>query len=322
MNSQTVLDTLKTISLCDSIVTTVLTINNAVNVANPITICTGDSIRVGSKIYFTAGTYVDTLLSSAGCDSIITSILTVLPKINSSIDSVNDLCENSTPIFLTATPLGGTWGGNGVNPVTGEFDPTIAGSGTQIITYTPLGVCPSIDSFSIVVFPSPLINYTFEDEECDKSDGSIDISITNGTPGYTYSWNTGDLTEDLTGLKQGIYGVTVTDSKNCKSTESISIINEVRDDCKYIAYVANIFSPDGNGENDVLYVQGSGIETLTFKIFNRWGNLVFESTNKTYGWNGEFKGEEVVVGAFVYFIEGTFINGETFDQKGTVTLIR
>ncbi|MFQ3336711.1 MAG: gliding motility-associated-like protein, partial [Flavobacteriales bacterium] len=104
--------------------------------------------------------------------------------------------------------------------------------------------------------------------------------------------------------------------------ETISIINVSTPDCNYNIFVPNVFSPDGNGENDVLKVEGNGIETIEFIIFNKWGNLIFKSSSADQGWDGTFKGQPVNQGAFVYFVKGTFVDGNSFEQKGTVTVIR
>jgi gliding motility-associated-like protein len=87
-------------------------------------------------------------------------------------------------------------------------------------------------------------------------------------------------------------------------------------------FVANVFSPNGDGTNDVLHVLGNGIEELSFTVYSRWGEKVFETTNVNNGWDGTYKGEPMNVGVFVYFITGKFKNGETIDKNGNITLLR
>lgn len=86
--------------------------------------------------------------------------------------------------------------------------------------------------------------------------------------------------------------------------------------------VANVFSPNNNGTNDVLHVLGKGIAEMQFAIFDRWGEKVFETTDVNTGWDGTYKGKLMNVGVFVYVIKGKFINGEIIDKKGNVTLLR
>jgi len=86
--------------------------------------------------------------------------------------------------------------------------------------------------------------------------------------------------------------------------------------------VANVFSPNNNGTNDVLHVLGKGIDQMQFTIFDRWGEKVFETTDVNTGWDGTYKGKPMNIGVFVYIIKGKFKNGDTIDKKGNVTLLR
>ena len=82
------------------------------------------------------------------------------------------------------------------------------------------------------------------------------------------------------------------------------------------------FSPNGDGENDILYVRGAAIRTLDLKIFNRWGQLVFETTSKEKGWDGTFNGQPQPIEAYAYVLNATFIDGTTKLMKGNITLLR
>lgn len=86
--------------------------------------------------------------------------------------------------------------------------------------------------------------------------------------------------------------------------------------------VANVFSPNNNGTNDVLHVLGKGIDQMQFTIFDRWGEKVFETTDINTGWDGTYKGKPMNIGVFVYVIKGKFKNGDVIDKKGNVTLLR
>lgn len=87
-------------------------------------------------------------------------------------------------------------------------------------------------------------------------------------------------------------------------------------------FVPNVFSPNGDGYNDIMRVRGKGIEDLQFIIFNRWGEKVFESTDINAGWDGTYKGEPMNLSVFVYVLKGKFKNGELIDEKGNFTLLR
>lgn len=95
----------------------------------------------------------------------------------------------------------------------------------------------------------------------------------------------------------------------------------------YISYfgmvgVPNAFSPNGDAVNDVVKVEGRGIVELTFRIFNRWGEKVFETNNQNEGWNGMYKGTLQEVDAYTYTADATLVNGEFVSLKGNITLLR
>jgi gliding motility-associated-like protein len=86
--------------------------------------------------------------------------------------------------------------------------------------------------------------------------------------------------------------------------------------------VPNAFSPNGDGVNDVVKVEGKGIVGLVFRIYNRWGEKVFETHDKNEGWNGIYKGILQEMDVYTYAVEATLINGQTVPLKGNITLLR
>ncbi len=87
-------------------------------------------------------------------------------------------------------------------------------------------------------------------------------------------------------------------------------------------FIPNIFSPNNDGLNDVLYVRSEGIAQLSFVVFNRWGEKVFETNDPYHGWDGMFKGKQAETGVFVYMVNVTLDNGLTLKRSGNVTLVR
>mgnify|MGYP003346457632 CR=1 FL=1 len=73
-------------------------------------------------------------------------------------------------------------------------------------------------------------------------------------------------------------------------------------------FVPNAFSPNGDNENDVLYVRGQLIEGMLFRVFDRWGELVFESTDRTIGWDGTFKGKQLDPDVYDYYLKANCID--------------
>lgn len=82
------------------------------------------------------------------------------------------------------------------------------------------------------------------------------------------------------------------------------------------------FSPNGDGVNDILYVRGAAIDKLNFKVFNRWGELVFQTTDMNIGWDGTFKGKEQEMEAYAWTLDVIFIDETTAHKTGNVTLLR
>lgn len=87
--------------------------------------------------------------------------------------------------------------------------------------------------------------------------------------------------------------------------------------------VPNAFSPNGDGQNDVFNILKAGdLQLIEFKIFNRWGNLVFETTDLNEGWDGKRKGKEQNTGTYIYYIKGLNKDEETVEIKGDFSLLR
>lgn len=113
-------------------------------------------------------------------------------------------------------------------------------------------------------------------------DGSIDLTVDGGTAPFAYLWaNSADTTEDLNGVKAGMYVVTVTDQLGCIATDSIKL--KEPGDIK----LPNGFTPNGDGYNDFYVIKGiQGYPGNKVTIFNRWGNIVYSQTNFVNNWAG------------------------------------
>jgi gliding motility-associated-like protein len=123
----------------------------------------------------------------------------------------------------------------------------------------------------------------------------------------------------------GTYGVTVIDENGCVGFDEINItIDDVRN-----VFTANVFIPGNNNGNDEFrIVTGSGVERVnTFLIYDRWGNLMFETTEYEPGvgsaaWDGRFNGTVVQPGVYIYYANVSFIDGFVNEYKGSITVVR
>jgi gliding motility-associated-like protein len=87
-------------------------------------------------------------------------------------------------------------------------------------------------------------------------------------------------------------------------------------------FVPTAFSPNGDHNNDVFLVQGTGIISIELIIFNRWGEKVFESTNQSVGWDGTLEGKACNTGVFAYSLKAMMSDGNEVSKQGNVALIR
>jgi gliding motility-associated-like protein len=96
-------------------------------------------------------------------------------------------------------------------------------------------------------------------------------------------------------------------------------------ECADGIHIPTAFSPNnvGNEDNDVYQIiVGKNIESIGFKVFDRWGNLLFESNNKTFKWDGTYKGKLLNTGVYAYIVDVTYVGGTTKKMSGNITLIR
>ena len=88
-------------------------------------------------------------------------------------------------------------------------------------------------------------------------------------------------------------------------------------------FIANIFSPNGDGKNDILYIEGNGLTNIYWAIYDRWGNLLFESFKQSDGWDGTRKGNFMESGTYVYYLKATCIKTNSeIKLKGNVTIVK
>lgn len=154
------------------------------------------------------------------------------------------------------------------------------------------------------------------------------INITPAGP-YTIEWEANPSLSSMSGFEQiampeetTTYTVTITDdATDCSITREVTVfVRDVACDVPNI-FFPNAFSPNGDGNNDILYVRGNAISEVYFAIYNRWGEKVFESNSKDVGWDGTFNGELVSSDVYGYYLKVTCFDGEMYETQGNVTVL-
>lgn len=100
-----------------------------------------------------------------------------------------------------------------------------------------------------------------------------------------------------------------------------SMSNETEVIPSMFIYVPNSFTPNGDGLNDTFGIRGEAVQNFSIQIFNRWGDLIYESTDATSSWDGTYKGQNAPQGVYVYKVSASSISGRKAQKEGTLSLI-
>jgi gliding motility-associated-like protein len=246
--------------------------------------------------------------------------------------SVNaPICEGETLTLGRPDTLGATYqwtGPNGYSSTAADIsipDATPALSGVYYATRTVDGCTSFPDSAIVHVQPLPVIQ--LQADVTDICMGDVVRLETIHYPSYFYKWGpTESYVENLARpvvfarpMYSGYLNVQVTDSLVCISKDSIYI--DVSPCCEL--YVPSAFTPNADGRNDQFRVITQGrYELDIFQIRNRWGQVVFTTTDKRQGWDGTWYGEPQDIGVYFYYVKYKCLNGVEYERKGDVTLIR
>ena len=149
----------------------------------------------------------------------------------------------------------------------------------------------------------------------------------NAGPGFSYQWSPPDglsctdcFDPVAQPLQSTLYTINITDSIGCFDTAVTVLVDVI---VAFTVELPQAFTPNGDGLNDNIFVRGWGIkELLQLQIFNRWGEMVFESNDLNVGWDGKFKGEPQPIETYVYSVKVLTFNEEVIFKKGNFKLIR
>lgn len=271
--------------------------------------------------------------SPNGCLSQIVDFNLTIFQVLPTITQVGPLCVYDPCITLTSTPLNGTFIGSGING--NDFCPDNANTGSNPITYEYIqSGCLFDTMITIDVNGRPqlgLINpHNSYFEICEGDTTTKSYTITSNMVGvYTWSIEDSVLLGDLvsyTWNKEGIYTISVVQTvNNCISLPQQTTVTI--DECpQELIYIPNTFTPDGNEHNQIfLPVFTSGFDPYDYEllIFNRWGNLIFESSDHKMGWDGTFNNGYAQDGTYTWVIRyGNLETDKKTEIKGFITILK
>ncbi|MBL4658414.1 MAG: gliding motility-associated C-terminal domain-containing protein, partial [Flavobacteriales bacterium] len=293
----------------------------------------GDTTQVIVVTPTPGTTIIYTLTVTNGCGSdIATQAVAVAANVFAGPDL--DLCKNTDPIGFGATgsasPSGGTWSSPNASIFPGNLQPNGFldhitppwGSGYQLVYTDSSGNCSDTLLLEItgsqagndsLICPS---SSTFFLPQAQPSNGFW-MSLNPDADNAILNSSTGEV------IKDGLAGdyTYVYISQGCPDSVTVNICgsNDV--------WVPNIFSPNGDQINSIVYVRGIALDWVHIMIYDRWGELVYDSGEGQLamdeGWDGTYKGSELSPQVFVYFLEGAFLDGEVIEMmKGNITLVK
>jgi len=238
--------------------------------------------------------------------------------LESSVTKTDLSCHNGTDGTAQVNVTGGTspylisWSNGSTGAATTNLP-----AGTYTITIQDSKNCTTINK-TVIVSPSALlITAAVKDISCaDQEDGEVNVTVSNGTPPYTYLWSNGFSSPIITDLDAGVYTVTVTDQKLCTNTADATV-NSGTGDCLFIP---NAFSPNSDGVNDRWVLRNIKLfPQNTMQIFNQWGQQLYSAAPYLEAWDGRHNGNLLPPATYYYI----FSRGDgSASFTGPLTIIK
>ncbi len=305
-------DTLVAMNGCDSIRTINLVIYPTKTTNINASICAGASYYAGGKDQTFSGTYRDTLQTYLGCDSIVITHLVVDSKPKPNLGADRNLCVGESYTFNPGSFNSYEW--QDLSTLPGFTTNNIGVYWVKVIDNNGCESSDTVEIKNIVPNPSNFLKQTDSLCHYDK----LTINVQNSY--IQYNWSTGSRQSNIVIDKPGQYILTVKDMNNCTGQDTILVIQE---NCLTGVMIPTGFTPNGDQLNDIFRAKVYGIvESFNLEVFDRWGNLVFKSTDPEKGWDGTIKGLQANSGVFVWQCTYKLQGEKQGYQKGTVTLIR
>jgi gliding motility-associated-like protein len=320
--------------------------------ASEIEICLGDAVTLtgGGALTYTwdggpvdgvpytpadAGTYVYTVTgtSAEGCSSTATIEIEVVEceEVLANFEYDNNLCVGDCITFndvSLGTIASWNWDfGGGADPTTStEQNPFVCFNtpGEYVIVLTIENINGTTSSVSNIITINDFPDLTVQLDTIIDLGGTANLIGSSSSSGV-YSWTpendvycpacpiTTASPEDST-----TFHLVFIDENGCKAEDDVLVL---------VNFVEGVgvptgFSPNGDGNNDVLFVKSFSIDEMDFSVYNRYGELVFKTTDQNIGWDGTFKNKEENPGVFTWVLHYNLVTGKSGFMKGNTTLVR
>lgn len=267
-------------------------------------------------------------------DSLITDLF-VNPLVVARFETPATGCAPYDATFTNTSLAGRTfeWNFGDGSPVSNDIHPTHTytdpGSYTVTLRAIDSGTCNKVDDTTMVITVSnrPTAEFSFVPVVPEQNKPTIFTNLSTG--GVRYKWLFGDgdsilkTTRD-TVLHQynatGTYNACLITYNEFECTDTVC--HEVQADILPLLDVPNAFTPGRFGKNSTIRVEGFGIGTMIWRIYNRWGKVVYESNNRKAGWDGTYKGQPQPMDVYQYTLDVQFTDGTKKRKTGDITLIR
>ncbi|MCX6246600.1 MAG: gliding motility-associated C-terminal domain-containing protein [Bacteroidetes bacterium] len=287
----------------------------------------------GDKVYCTMTSSFSCAINNPATSSTITISFTAAVTATITISADHKAICPGTVVTFRATPSNEgsapvyEWLVNGISVQQGSSPDYTSGTLTggesvicRLTSSLPCLVSNPVESAALILAaaPVPVVNLSDKPYLCAGETSQLDA----GAGFKTYSWQDGSTGRYYSATSEGLYKVTVTDSLDCKASDSVRV--QV---CESLIYLPDAFTPNGDGLNDEFRVvtDQEGITGFSMLIYNRWGQLVFESSEISKGWNGMMNGKYAETGTYAWKIVyqvSSQGNSSSTTLHGTFMLIR
>jgi gliding motility-associated-like protein len=252
-------------------------------------------------------------------------VVVINPASNTAFTTTPTSCLGTT-ITFTPTVAGGTFTVNGAAITGNTFTPTAGGNYNVTYTVTSAQGCVSTSAAQTVVVGTPNLGLTAGPDTANASPGAtVSFTAQATSTGGVFTWTGNGVTVTgatltLTDVQEtGTYTVTYT-LNGCSETRTVVLrVNKV-------IFVPNLFSPNGDGSNDKLFIYGYNIsnDDFSFQVFNRYGGQVYSTSNPNdvcfhLNPNGGWDGGSLPTDVYNYVLKGKLTNGTEIKVEGRNT---